>query len=133
MYSQPMMQYRLATEALDYVCNEGLYGMLKNWDCLVKVMASREVINCENDMIRNNGADCSQFGFFRNLNEYMQCTKYPVISECGDEAWQEFSETAKRQARVFLPFCTLAGFRGVSSTVIVFVSLILAYAWKSLF
>uniref|UniRef100_A0A5S6QQR9 DUF19 domain-containing protein n=1 Tax=Trichuris muris TaxID=70415 RepID=A0A5S6QQR9_TRIMR len=138
-YAEPIKgELAVASEALAFACLEGFYGMLNNWDCLIRVLTMGEVTECEDRMAKDAKVLMTQTqdsGFFnapdlascRALQEFVNCIRYPIQGQCGEDAWQHVREAAQRQARVYLPYCILAGCHSKSSLSVLLLCIVLLY------
>jgi len=137
-YSEPIKgEFAVAAEALTYVCGEGYYGMLSNWDCFLQASTRGDVINCESRIMAEARAlqDASSISggrytltddsSCRVLQDYMGCIKQPIFNQCGAEAWRLVREAVQRPTRVYLPYCTLSGSAKIPSAMVIILSFIL--------
>ncbi|KRZ55192.1 hypothetical protein T02_1397 [Trichinella nativa] len=138
-FTEPIKgEFAVATEALAFSCLDGFYGMLNNWDCLIRVLTRGEVADCENRMLKDSQVFLNQpqeslyfnptdINSCRALQDFITCIKYPVQGQCGEDAWQHVREAAQRQTRVYLPYCTLTGSRFTISLLTLFICLLINY------
>jgi len=137
-YGEPIKgEFAVAAEALTYVCGEGYYGMLSNWDCFLQASTRGDVINCESRIMAEaralqdaSGVSGSRYSLTddsscRVLQDYMSCIKHPIYTQCGQEAWRLVKEAVQRPTRVYLPYCTLSGTAKLPSTIVLIISFIL--------
>lgn len=128
-------QYAVADAALDYVCGQGYYGMLNNWDCFLQAATRSDVIQCEARILAD--ARGGSYADLRQgdracgvLQDYMGCISRPINEQCGNDAWRHVKEAVQRPTRVYLPYCTLAGSTYLPSMILMASGLIiLKFVW----
>uniref|UniRef100_A0A0N5ASX3 Conserved plasma membrane protein n=1 Tax=Syphacia muris TaxID=451379 RepID=A0A0N5ASX3_9BILA len=106
--------YAVTDAALDYICGEGHDSMLINWECYVKVAKDPWIIECEekvsmesfseetDDSLQDSSA-CSV------MQSYARCIREPIVTTCGEDAFETVLQVLERPVHIYLPYCTMAG------------------------
>uniref|UniRef100_A0A915AG12 Uncharacterized protein n=1 Tax=Parascaris univalens TaxID=6257 RepID=A0A915AG12_PARUN len=130
------LRYAVPDAALDFICGQGFNSMLSNWQCLIRTISRPEVNECDSRLSQNTVS--SQLSLraltehpnavCTTLRSYADCIRGPIESSCGNEVSNTALMIIERQARVILPFCTLAAGAVVPSLLLITASFLIAFS-----